>query len=115
MNSIVDVCDFLPSVSSFKSVARFFVCFPDLPPLSIAQISNIGQQGNMADFIRGADRELVRDYITAADHMQYAQLPSDVVAILLTHSNLSASHPDIRINLHTTVSAVQLLMIFYHN
>jgi hypothetical protein len=66
----------------------------------------------MADFIRGADRELVRDYITAADHMQYSQLPSDVVAILLTHSNLSASHPDIRINLHTTVSAVQLLMIF---
>ena len=35
-----------------------------------------------------SDRLLVRDYITAQDHLQYSQLPDGVVAILLTHSNL---------------------------
>ena len=55
--------------------------------------------------IKKADRLIVRDYITALDHLQYTQLPEDVVAILLTHSNLPAKHVDIRLKKHMTVSS----------
>lgn len=54
-----------------------------------------------------SDRLLVRDYITAQDHLQYSQLPEGTVAILLTHSNLSAEHLDIRLDLHLTISDVK--------
>jgi tubulin-folding cofactor B len=54
-----------------------------------------------------SDRLLVRDYITAQDHMQYQQLPEGTVAILLTHSNLTAEHLDIRLDLHLTIDAVK--------
>ena len=47
---------------------------------------------------------LVRDYVTGQDHMQYSQLPDGVVAICLTHSNLSAKHLDIRLDLHMTIA-----------
>lgn len=50
-----------------------------------------------------SDHQLVRDYVTAHDHLQYSLLPEDVVALMITHSNLSANHLDIRFNLHTTV------------
>ena len=63
----------------------------------------------MAGFIRQEDRDMVKAWVTGADHVQYSNLPEDVVCILLTHSNLSANHPDIRLNLHTTVSS-----IYYH-
>ena len=53
------------------------------------------------------DHGLVRDYVTAADHLQYSQLPDGIVAILLTHSNLAAKHLDIRLDLHTTIGAVK--------
>ena len=53
--------------------------------------------------IKQADRLIVRDYITALDHLQYTQLPEDVVSILLTHSNLPAKHVDIRLKKHMTV------------
>ncbi len=53
-----------------------------------------------------SDHQLVRDYIVAHDHLQYSLLPEDVVAILMTHSNLSAKHLDIRLNLHSTVSMI---------
>ena len=51
-----------------------------------------------------SDHLLVRDYVTALDHLQYTQLPDGVVAILLTHSNLSANHVDIRLDLHSTIA-----------
>lgn len=60
-----------------------------------------GEDENMP--IKQADRLIVRDYITAQDHLQYTQLPADVVAILLTHSNLPAKHVDIRLKKHMTV------------
>ena len=61
----------------------------------------------MAQFgISKEDQDMVRAYVTAQDHMQYQQLPEDVVAVLITHSNLSAKHLDIRFNLHTTVYSI---------
>ena len=54
-----------------------------------------------------ADHLLVRDYITAQDHLQYQQLPEGVVAILLTHSNLPAKHVDIRLDLHMSIETVK--------
>lgn len=42
-----------------------------------------------------SDHQIIRDYVTAADHLQYTQLPDGVVAVLVTHSNLSASHLDV--------------------
>mmetsp|Transcript_24670 Transcript_24670/g.36350 ORF Transcript_24670/g.36350 Transcript_24670/m.36350 type:complete len:290 (+) Transcript_24670:72-941(+) len=61
----------------------------------------------MAEYVHKSDLQLVRDYVTAMDHLQYTQLPEDVVCILLTHSNLPAQHPDIRLNLHTTIRDVK--------
>ena len=49
------------------------------------------------------DHLLVRDYVTAHDHLQYTQLPADVVAVHVTHSNLPSKMLDIRFNLHTKV------------
>ena len=54
-----------------------------------------------------SDHLLVRDYVTAQDHLQYTQLPDGVVAICLTHSNLTAKHLDIRLDLHMSVEAVK--------
>jgi hypothetical protein len=59
-----------------------------------------------------SDRQIVRDYITAVDHLQYTQLPEDVVCILLTHSNLPAKHPDLRLNLHMTVCFSSFFFFF---
>jgi len=57
--------------------------------------------------IKKSDRMIVRDYITALDHLQYTQLPEDVVAILLTHSNLPSKHVDIRLKKHMTIADVK--------
>lgn len=54
-----------------------------------------------------ADHDLVRSYVTGADHLQYSQLPEGVVAICLTHSNLTANHLDIRLDLHSTIESVK--------
>jgi tubulin-specific chaperone B len=59
----------------------------------------------MADF--RSDRLIMRDYITAMDHLQYTQLPDGIVAILLTHSNLQANHVDIRLDLHLSIADVK--------
>ena len=59
----------------------------------------------MADF--RSDRLIMRDYITAKDHLQYTQLPDGIVAILLTHSNLQANHVDIRLDLHLSIADVK--------
>jgi tubulin-specific chaperone B len=53
------------------------------------------------------DKQLIRDYITANDHLQYTQLPDGVVQILLTHSNLQANHLDIRLDLHLSIADVK--------
>ena len=44
-----------------------------------------------------SDHMIIRDYVTAQDHLQYQQLAEGVVAILLTHSNLEAKHLDVRV------------------
>lgn len=54
-----------------------------------------------------SDHMIIRDYVTANDHLQYQQLPEGVVCILLTHSNLEAKHLDIRLDLHLTIEAVK--------
>ena len=54
-----------------------------------------------------SDHLLVRDYVTAADSQQYSLLPEGVVAICLTHSNLTAKHLDIRLDMHLTIAAVK--------
>ena len=59
----------------------------------------------MAEF--RSDRMIMRDYITAMDHLQYTQLPDGIVAILLTHSNLQANHVDIRLDLHLSIADVK--------
>lgn len=53
------------------------------------------------------DKQILRDYITANDHLQYTQLPDGVVAVLLTHSNLDAKHLDIRLDLHNKIEDVK--------
>lgn len=53
------------------------------------------------------DKQIIRDYITAADHLQYTQLPEGTVAILMTHSNLPSKHVDIRLSLHSTIYEVK--------
>lgn len=52
-----------------------------------------------------SDHQIIRDYVTAMDHLQYSTLPDGVVAVLVTHSNLSANHLDVRIH--------DILFIFY--
>lgn len=49
-----------------------------------------------------SDHMIIRDYITAQDHLQYTQLPEGVVAVLVTHSNLTAKHIDVNIMLTST-------------
>jgi hypothetical protein len=44
-----------------------------------------------------SDHQVIRDYVTAIDHLQYSNLPDGVVAVLVTHSNLQADHLDVRI------------------
>lgn len=54
------------------------------------------------------DAQALRDYITAADTTRYDLLPHGVVMVGVTHSNLTMAMPDIRLDLHTTVSRVVL-------
>lgn len=62
----------------------------------------------MAQFGLGQeDMDQVKSYVTAQDHLQYSLLPEDMVAVLITHCNLSAKHIDIRFNLHSTIADVK--------
>ena len=54
-----------------------------------------------------SDHHIIRDYVTAMDHMQYSNLPDGVVAVLITHSNMSTNHVDIRFDLHNTILEVK--------
>mmetsp|Transcript_13400 Transcript_13400/g.12133 ORF Transcript_13400/g.12133 Transcript_13400/m.12133 type:complete len:285 (-) Transcript_13400:60-914(-) len=57
--------------------------------------------------IQKSDHQIIRDYITANDHMQYAFVPEGLVCVTMTHSNLPAEHPDIRLELHSTILEVK--------
>ena len=64
----------------------------------------------MADYlgmIGKSDHNIVRDYIMAKDDEHYAGLPEDMVAIVVTHSNLPAKFLDLRFNLHTTIEGIE--------
>lgn len=61
----------------------------------------------MSGFSR-EDHNMVHSYVTANDHLQYQQLPEGIVCICLTHSNLTAQHPDIRLDLHMTVRIIYI-------
>jgi hypothetical protein len=50
---------------------------------------------NMSNF--KSDHNIIRDYVTGADHLQYTNLPDGVVCILMTHSNLPTKHMDVRL------------------
>jgi len=54
-----------------------------------------------------SDHSAIRGYVTGADHMQYQQLREGEVLVLLTHSNLPAKFPDIRLDLHMTIERVK--------
>jgi len=60
----------------------------------------------MTEFLK-SDHQLVRDYVTALDHLQYKGLPEDVVSVLVTHSNLPTKLVDLRFNLHSTIEEVK--------
>jgi tubulin-folding cofactor B len=62
----------------------------------------------MSEFGLGQeDHDMVKAYVTGADHMQYQNIASGTVAILMTHSNLAANHLDIRLDLHLTIEGVK--------
>lgn len=54
-----------------------------------------------------SDHQLVRNYVTALDHLQYQSLPEGVVAVMVTHSNLPQKLLDLRFDLHNTIEAVK--------
>jgi hypothetical protein len=52
---------------------------------------------------KGPDHQLVRDYVTALDHLQYQNLAEGVVSVHITHINLPSKYLDLRFDLHMTV------------
>jgi tubulin-folding cofactor B len=60
------------------------------------------------------DRQLVKDYITGADHLQYTQLAEGSVQVDVTHSNLKQYVMELRLDLHTRISEVKR-KLFTHN
>jgi len=50
---------------------------------------------------------MLRDYVTAADGMQYQNMAEGMVAVNVTHSNLPSNHLDIRFDLHWTIAQVK--------
>lgn len=70
----------------------------------MAQFAGVDPLGKL---LQKSDHNIIRDYVTAADHLQYSQLPEGVVAILMTHSNISTQYTDIRLDLHNTIEDVK--------
>lgn len=54
-----------------------------------------------------ADMRALRDYITAKDGTEYDNLPTGMVCLHITHSNLKAEMVDIRLDLHLTIADVK--------
>ena len=86
----------------------FWFGFPWIPNLNLFLFTHTANR-TMSAFpnLTAADHDMVKAYVTGADHMQYSQLPEDVVSIHMTHSNLSAVHMDLRLNLHSTIADVK--------
>lgn len=61
-----------------------------------------------------SDHDIVRDYVTAKDDVHYAGLPEDVVAIIVTHSNLPSKFLDLRFNLHSTIEGLYILIKYLY-
>ena len=53
------------------------------------------------------DIERLRSYVTASDHMQYANLADGLVQVDITHSNLLQRGMEVRLSLHMTISEVK--------
>jgi tubulin-folding cofactor B len=57
----------------------------------------------------------LRDYVTAADHMQYKQLAEGMVQLNVTHSNLKTHKVlELRLDLHSTVRSVKETLMSYN-
>ena len=61
----------------------------------------------LGNLMQKSDHNIIRDYVMGADHLQYNNVAESDVLVNITHSNLTSAHPDIRINLHTTVENVK--------
>ena len=66
-----------------------------------------GGANPLGDLMAKSDHNIIRDYITGADHLQYKFVAEGDVLITITHSNLPAKFPDIRLNLHMTIERVK--------
>jgi tubulin-folding cofactor B len=53
------------------------------------------------------DMNTLKQYIRLEDHNQFQQLAQGTVQLLITHSNLIQTWPEIRFDLHTTIGAVK--------
>jgi len=49
------------------------------------------------------DTQAVRDYVTAADHLQFSNLAEGTISVMVTHSNLRAEMIELKLDLHHTV------------
>ncbi len=67
------------------------------------------------NFLSKTDKQLIRDYVTAKDHLQYTQLPEGVVQVHITHSNLPQKLLDLRFDLHTSVTILFNIYTLYMN
>jgi tubulin-specific chaperone B len=61
----------------------------------------------MAGFPNLDDHNMLKSYITAADHLHYQHMAEGMVACNITHSNLTSNHLDIRFDLHWTIAEVK--------
>jgi hypothetical protein len=55
------------------------------------------------------DQDMLRNYVTAADHLQYSTLPQGVAAVTVTHCNLPQKLLDLRFDLHNTVFCLDFI------
>lgn len=53
------------------------------------------------------DQTMLRNYVTAQDHLQYSTLPEGMVAVTITHCNLPQKLLDLRFDLHNSIGDVK--------
>jgi tubulin-folding cofactor B len=51
--------------------------------------------------------EELRSYVTEKDHLQYSNLPPNIVSVSVSHSNLKQKWPELRIDLHTSIGEIK--------
>ena len=103
-----------PHVRGTSAVGSVSKKLPDLldfrnkEALETDKMAGFAGAGNpLANLMARSDHGAIRDYVTGADHLQYSQLAEGEVLVLLTHSNLPAKFPDIRLDLHMTIERVK--------